>query len=164
MSFSEPNCGDWSVSAPFRISRQMVDEIVDHLRTALPHEGCGLVGAVFTDDALHARRFFPGENIDHSATRFTMEPSQVIGAFKSMREEGLELGAIVHSHPVSPAEPSPTDLRETYYPDALSVIVSFREEQPELRAWRWFTESGHLQFRGCDVEVYDDRSPAWSGE
>ena len=157
MSFSEPYGVESSRSLPFRISRRMVEDIVDHLRTALPDEGCGVIGAVFDRDALLARRFFPGENIDHSPTRFTMKPEQVIDAFKSMRDEGLQLGAIVHSHPMSSAEPSPTDLRETYYLQALSVIVSFREPQPDLRAWQWFTESGQLRFRECEVEVHDDR-------
>ena len=32
--------------------------------------------------------------------------------------------AIVHSHVASPARPSPTDLRESHYPDSLYILVS----------------------------------------
>jgi proteasome lid subunit RPN8/RPN11 len=50
--------------------------------------------------------------------------------------------AIVHSHVASPARPSPTDLREAHYPDALYVLVSLSAAEagldgtPGVRAWR----------------------------
>ena len=50
--------------------------------------------------------------------------------------------AIVHSHVDSPARPSPTDLRESHYPDALYLLVSLSASEaapdgsPGVRAWR----------------------------
>ena len=51
--------------------------------------------------------------------------------------------AIVHSHVASPARPSPTDLRESHYPDSLYVLVSLDPAEadastraPSVRAWR----------------------------
>ncbi len=142
------------------LSGQMRDEIVRHLRAALPWEGCGLIGAEIDGNVVIARRFYPGENADRSPTRFTMEPAQVIAAFKSMRETGLELGAIVHSHPRSAAEPSPTDQREAYYPDALNLIVSFRESEPELRVWEWLSGEWPMAFRETGVAIDDLDDPA----
>lgn len=143
-----------------RLPRQMYDEIVQHLGLSLPWEGCGLIGAEFDGHVVVARRFYPGENADKSPTRFTMEPVQVIAAFKSMREEGLELGAIVHSHPTSAAVPSPTDRREAYYPDSLSVIVSFREPVADFRAWEWLGNEVPRTFREIRIVVDPHRDPA----
>src|SRR4029079_3366297 len=51
--------------------------------------------------------------------------------------------AIVHSHTASPARPSPTDLREAHYPEALYVLVSLSPAEADpatgaesVRAWR----------------------------
>ncbi len=118
------------------ISDEMIDEVVDHLKRALPYEGCGLIGGnIGPHQQFTARRFFPGTNADCSPSRFTMEPAEVIQAFREMRDEHLELVAIVHSHPASEARPSDTDLREWHYPDSLMLIVSFAGVEPVLSSW-----------------------------
>jgi [CysO sulfur-carrier protein]-S-L-cysteine hydrolase len=114
--------------------RAMVEEIVGHLRRAYPLEGCGLL-ATDLEEQTQARRFFPGTNVDHSAVRFTMDPVEVLRAFREIRQHGWRLGAIVHSHPRTPATPSATDLAEAHYPEALILIVSFQSATPDLRAW-----------------------------
>jgi proteasome lid subunit RPN8/RPN11 len=135
------------------IDPDMLEQIVAHLRGALPLEGCGLIGAVRTDDGIEARLFIPGSNADRSAARFTMEPAEVIAAFKSFRALGLELGAIAHSHPASPAEPSPTDLREAYYPEALMLITSFSGDAPDIRAWRILPPGTTPRWRECPIHL-----------
>lgn len=153
MTAVKRQAGEPSPDRPLRISPRMAEAVIGHLRKSLPLEGCGLISAVQEADAVVAVRFFPGENVDRSPNRFTMDPEQVIEAFTSMRSAGEELGAIVHSHPVSAAEPSPTDIKEWYYPDALNVIVSFRGEPPALRAWRWRPESPSGRFEECGIEL-----------
>ena len=95
-----------------------------------PSAGAGEEGP-----AVRAVRFYPGTNGAASATRYTMPPEEVLAAFEDMAARTWRLGAIVHSHPRGPATPSPTDLREAYYPEALMVIVSFAVVPPEVRAW-----------------------------
>jgi len=107
-------------------------EIIEHLRKSLPFEGCGLLAV---DETGLARQFYPGENLDRSPVRFTMDPATVIAAFKAMDAAGWMLGAIVHSHPQTPASPSKTDLREAHYPSALMMIGSFGIEPPDFRLW-----------------------------
>lgn len=136
------------------MNRPLMDTILAHLEQALPNEGCGLIAGETGADGVHtARRFFAGVNTDRSPTRFTMDGAQVISAFREMRERGLDLGAIVHSHPSSPAEPSPTDLREAFYTDALAVIVSFQRGLPEARAWQWTPASPDEPFQECTIEI-----------
>lgn len=137
-----------------QIPAAMHGRILDHLKRALPNEGCGLLaGSIEDDGSFLSTRFFPGENTDGSPTRFTMDGKQVVDAFREMRETGLELGAIVHSHPASPAEPSPTDVRESHYPHALSIIVSFQSGAPVMRAWRWLDKGTERSYQECPVLV-----------
>lgn len=113
--------------------------IIHHLSASVPLEGVGLLavpdGADADEPVVRAIGFYPGTNGAASATRYTMPPEEVIAAFVDMRARGWRLGGIVHSHPRGPATPSPTDLREAYYPEALMVIVSFAVTPPEIRAW-----------------------------
>jgi proteasome lid subunit RPN8/RPN11 len=50
-------------------------------------------------------------------------------------DEGLDLGAIYHSHTRSAPYPSQTDINLAFYPDALYVIVGVAGEEPEVRAY-----------------------------
>lgn len=127
-----------------RVGEGIRDELVAHVRQALPHEGVGLLAvsaASVLDRSIDAVRFYPGTNVAASASRFTMDPAEVIVAFREIDELGWRLGAIVHSHPHGPAVPSPTDLREARYPDALMVIVSMAGVVPDIRAW-WIGSRG----------------------
>jgi proteasome lid subunit RPN8/RPN11 len=94
-----------------------------------------LLATVDQGAAWRAVRFYPGRNADASRTRYTMDPADVLAALVDIERHGWRFGAIVHSHPTSPPSPSPTDLREAFYPDALMVIVSLRGPTPEARAW-----------------------------
>lgn len=123
--------------ASLRIDDALVAEIVSHLRATLPHEGCGLLAfASGGPDEAVATRYYPGTNLDASPTRYTMDPREVLTAFRDIDANGWTFGAIVHSHLATPPMPSPTDLREAFYPEALMVIVSFAAPTPEMRAWR----------------------------
>ena len=122
-------------TAHLEIDRPMLGAMVRHLRSAMPHEGCGLLATVDDGDGRRAVQFFPGDNIDRSTTRFTMDPRQVMAAIDAITQTGWRMGAIVHSHPSSEPTPSPTDLREAYYPDAWLVIVSLAGIEPDVRIW-----------------------------
>lgn len=116
------------------------ERIVRHLRRSLPNEGVGLlaVDREWRDERLVAlpRKFYPGSNIRASPTRYELDPHELVAALRDIDDQGWTLGAIVHSHPLGPAAPSPTDLAEFQYPEALMVIVSFATTAPVLGAWR----------------------------
>lgn len=124
-----------------RVPARIHDEIDAHLRSAYPHEGVGLLATdrlprdAGADVPVTAILFYPGTNVEASSSRFAMEPAEVIAALNAIWERNLHLGAIVHSHLAGPATPSPTDRREAYYPDALTVIVSYARPRPDIRAW-----------------------------
>jgi proteasome lid subunit RPN8/RPN11 len=119
-----------------QITNQLRQEMLDHLQANLPNEGCGLLAVKHNgDQAVIATRFYPGTNRDASPTRYTMDPAEVFAAFRDLAAQGWSLGAIVHSHPATPPTPSPTDVREAFYPEALMLIVSFATDPPVMRAW-----------------------------
>ncbi len=125
------------------------DQILSHLRSAAPQEGVGLIAIAAESDwsSRVATCYYPGTNQDRSPTRYTMAPDEVLRSFLDMEQRGWRLGGIVHSHPVGPPTPSPTDVREFHYPEALMVIVSLAGDAPDLRAW-WL----------------GDRSASWPAE
>ena len=100
-----------------------------------------------------AVRFYPGTNGAASPTRYTMPPEEVLAAMQDMAANGWRLGAIAHSHPRGAATPSPTDLREAFYPEALMVIVSLAEPRAHARAW-WV---GAGDGRPREVPIVDPR-------
>lgn len=110
-----------------------MDEIVDHAKDGFPDEVCGLLAG--RNDVI--LRLFRITNIDKSSISYMMEPSEQFKAFKEMRNEGLELLAIYHSHPTSQAHPSQTDVRLAYYPDAVYIIASMQKvSTPEVKGFR----------------------------
>lgn len=114
------------------LSRALVDEMVAHAAALYPEEVCGLLAG----QGGRASRFYPVENIHHSPIAYEMEPVQQIRAMLDIEAAGLELLAIVHSHPHGPARPSPTDVALAYYPDQVQLILSLAErEQPVLSAF-----------------------------
>lgn len=94
--------------------QKMADEVARHA----PEEACGLVaGCHHRSVAVYAV-----ENILHSPVRFRMAPAQQVKAYLEIISRGWDLAAIYHSHPQGPAWPSPTDIAEAAYPEAVYLI------------------------------------------
>jgi len=96
-------------------------------------EVCGLI-ARDTSGSLRCQPMANGAR--DKAHAFEMDAREQIDALRGMRERGEQLMAIYHSHPNGPAQPSRTDIERHEYPDALCLIVSLANRQPELRAFR----------------------------
>jgi proteasome lid subunit RPN8/RPN11 len=141
------------------LSSTLRDAIVGHLRATLPNEGVCLIATTRLEndggDIRRGIRVYPGTNIDASPLRFTMDPREVAGVLRAIAENGWDLGAIAHSHPRGPATLSATDLREVFYPDAYSLIVSFAETQPELKAWSVHGSIGSVRVDHVRVDILD---------
>jgi len=76
-------------------------------------------------------------------SRYTIDPRDLVRAFREMDERGEEIVAIYHSHPSSPALPSPTDRADAAddrglprYPGVAYVLVTLMVEPAEIRAFR----------------------------
>lgn len=119
------------------IGRLHVAAIVAHARAGAPDEVCGVVAHV--DGAVV--RVVPTRNAAASPrTRFEIDPRDLMRVVEIERE-GLDVG-FYHSHPESPAYPSPTDVGfAELWPGALQLMVSLRHDGPggtgpEFHAYR----------------------------
>jgi proteasome lid subunit RPN8/RPN11 len=120
------------------------DAIVEHARREVPNEACGIVvGDGPAADGGVALRWEPLRNQRASPYRYAIDPDDLLRLTIATDDVDQVFWAIVHSHVSSPARPSPTDLRESHYPDALYLLVSLDPAEadpvtgaPSLRAWR----------------------------
>ena|SRR5438067_512004 len=130
-----------------RLERAFADAIVTQALAEHPNEACGLLAG--RDGA--ATRVFPMTNAERSPVIYRMEPAEQLRVFNQIDEAGLELVAIYHSHTRSPAYPSSTDVSLAYYPEAVYLIVSLRDqENPDLRGFR--IVDGKVQEVWLDIE------------
>jgi proteasome lid subunit RPN8/RPN11 len=109
-----------------------IEQVVAHARAEAPRECCGMLigsGASVTEAA-------SARNIAEKPTRFLIDPQDHIDAIRGARKRGLDVLGFYHSHPHSPAVPSETDRAEASYPDDLYMIVSLKDDPPELRLYR----------------------------
>lgn len=132
--------GPASVALPGAIR----DAIVAHARSEAPNEACGIiVGDLPAASGGSALRWEPLRNALASPYRYVIDPEELLRLTIATDDADEVFWAIVHSHVASPARPSPTDLRESHYPDSLYILVSLDPGEadpatgaPSLRAWR----------------------------
>jgi proteasome lid subunit RPN8/RPN11 len=126
------------------LPRDLRDAIVAHARAEVPNEACGIiVGDRPAGDGGVARRWVALRNPLASPYRYAIDPQDLLRLTIETDDADEVFWAIVHSHVGSPARPSPTDLREAHYPDALYLLVSLDPREADLttgaesvRAWR----------------------------
>lgn len=116
-----------------RLPRYLYEEMVRHALDAWPNEACGILGG----KGETARVFRGLANVaDNPERRYMIAPADLLRTMRDLDENGLDLLAIFHSHPVTPAYPSATDISLAQYPDALYLILSLADRNdPVLRAF-----------------------------
>lgn len=120
------------------IPRSVADELLDHARTEVPNEACGLLAGDHA--AGRATAFHPARNEEASPLRYNVHPDDLVRIIFGIEDAGEDLVGIFHSHTHTPAVPSATDLRTAQYPDAFYVLVTLSDPNAgpaeSLRAWR----------------------------
>jgi proteasome lid subunit RPN8/RPN11 len=117
-----------------RIARELLDEIITHAREDLPNECCGMISGAGGE----ARTVYRARNAFESPMRFDVHPQDLFRITeRAIPEAGEELLAIYHSHPVSEAYPSQTDINLAEgWPDPLWMICSLADpDKPVVRAF-----------------------------
>ena len=116
------------------LPRALADEMIAHARSELPNESCGIFGGSLDGEL---RTFYPAVNADASPYRYNVEAKDLLRISLAIEDaDGDEIAAIYHSHTMSPATPSRTDVDIAQYPQAAYVIVSLASDPPDIRAWR----------------------------
>lgn len=94
---------------PIRFGSAVLDVVLDHARSALPDECCGLL----IGRADLVRLAWPARNELASPTRYRVDPRDYLAAARHARAHDLDVLGAYHSHPRSQAVPSRTDLAES---------------------------------------------------
>lgn len=127
------------------IPRELHDQMVAHARAGLPNEACGLLAGQ-DGRPVHV---YTMRNAEESPVVYRFDEQEQLEVFNEVEEKGWELLAFFHSHTHTEAYPSPTDVEIAHwrdpgsgepvpaYPGTRYVIISLRDDPPELRAYRF---------------------------
>lgn len=125
---------------------RLLAEIIEHARREAPIESCGLLAGC----SGRAAHYYQMTNADQSPEHFSMEPKEQFKAAKDMRARGLELLAICHSHPASPARLSDEDLRLALTPGVSHIVVSLQDaENPYIKGFR--VQDGQVSEQAIEI-------------
>jgi len=106
--------------------------VFEHSRSGYPHEACGLFGG---HEGV-VKTFYPMTNVAASGTVYLLDSREQLEVMQAMDDAGEELIGIYHSHVASEAFPSPTDIKQAFYPDSAYVIVSLENmDKPDMKAF-----------------------------
>jgi len=114
------------------IPHPVFEQMLQQARAEAPIEACGILagqGGV-------VQQLYVMTNADQSCDHFTMKPEEQFKTVKAIRATGLQMLAIYHSHPETPARPSAEDIRLALTPDVIYVILSLQETDPVVKGFR----------------------------
>lgn len=111
-----------------KITQTVYDDMVRAARDAAPLEACGLLAG----RDCHVTKFYSLTNADTSAVHCRMIPEEQFAAVKDMRKLGLQMLAIWHSHPSTPARMSEEDLRLAFTPRVAYLILSIASPEKPI--------------------------------
>jgi [CysO sulfur-carrier protein]-S-L-cysteine hydrolase len=115
------------------LKKELFEQILKHCIKEFPNEACGILAG----KGESARKAYEMANNDKSSQSFFMEPKEQLKVMKTIRELGLEMIAIYHSHVASQAYPSAHDVELAFYPEASYAIVSLEDrDNPSIRSFR----------------------------
>lgn len=131
------------------IERGVRDALFRAARRAAPLEACGLAGG----RAGRLTKLYELTNADASSEHYSLVPEEQFAAVRDMRERGLEMLAIWHSHPETPARMSEEDLKLAFTPEVVYLIISLAGPgEPELKGFTVREDSPEP----VEIEIVDD--------
>jgi [CysO sulfur-carrier protein]-S-L-cysteine hydrolase len=123
-----------------RISSAVLHQIIEHARRDPLVECCGLLAGREN----HITRAYPAKNVAaEPATRYEVGPRELVNVMRRIREDGLNLLGIYHSHPNATEVLSKTDVAGAGYPSVAYFIVSHASARdPQVRTFS--IHDGHV--------------------
>jgi proteasome lid subunit RPN8/RPN11 len=109
------------------------DEIIAHARDHWPRECCGVIAGK-SGELTQLHRL---TNLEQSVNRYLFDDEEFYKVYWEIENRGEELLSVYHSHPVTIAYPSKTDIEFAFWPEAVYLICSLEiEEAPVIRGFR----------------------------
>ena len=105
--------------------------MIDHCTAGLPNEACGMLAG--KDGKVE--KIYCMKNAKPGPDFYEMDAEEQFRVMKDIRDAGLEMVGMFHSHPTGQAYPSSVDVEKAYwpgtqlpnYPDAVYVIISLMD-------------------------------------
>ncbi len=139
--------GEQMPARPFerlRLPGPLCEAMLAQALAERPLECCGVLAGLVENGVGQVVARYPLLNSVSSPVEYASDPKSMFDATRDMRERGLEMLAVYHSHPSSPPVPSKTDLARNYSEDVVNFIVSLTTSPPILRGW-WLTETDYRE-------------------
>jgi proteasome lid subunit RPN8/RPN11 len=127
------------------IPAQIFNSMISHCHAGYPDEACGILAG----RNMIVSEIFMMTNTERSPSNYLMDPEEQFRMMKELRERVLDMTAIYHSHPASPAYPSPKDIEMAYYSDSVYLIVGLTESETVVRGF--LIEDGKAEEIGISV-------------
>jgi proteasome lid subunit RPN8/RPN11 len=124
-----------------KIPQSIYREMLQHAKKEFPHECCGILGG--RGDTVE--KVFDLENAEGSPVRYSISPQEQMRVYEEMEKGAMEMVAIYHSHPQAIPFPSETDVKFAFYPDVASIIISLKEKEPLVKAFRIKKDAIYLE-------------------
>jgi proteasome lid subunit RPN8/RPN11 len=115
-----------------KVRRAVLEQIREHAKKEAPVEACGYLAAEADTVVKHYRLV----NTDKSNEHFSFDPAEQFSTMRQARSEGLQICAVYHSHPFTPARPSREDIKLAFDPDLSYVIVSLADKEQPIRSFK----------------------------
>jgi proteasome lid subunit RPN8/RPN11 len=128
-----------------KLTQTQCEKVIAQGLEGKPLEICGFLAGQSTPEGDVVIEVRPIESDDRSALTYSMNPLQQLRAEKELRQRGLEILGIYHTHPATQPYPSPTDVArahwgdtdELMFPEYSYLIVSLRDPNaPEFRSFK----------------------------
>jgi proteasome lid subunit RPN8/RPN11 len=118
------------------ISEALLQELIAHALQDAPNECCGVIASEPGEPA-RAVRVHRARNTAASPLRFEIDGLEVLKLIEGIERDGLELGAIYHSHTRTAPYPSQTDINfAASWPGVEWLIVGLSDPAaPEIRSY-----------------------------
>ncbi len=106
-----------------QIPNNIFEQMLRQAKVQAPIEACGILAG--KDGAIE--KLYKMTNVNKRSDHFMMEPEEQFKVVKDIRAAGLDMLAIYHSHPQTPARLSAEDIRLALTPGVTYVIVSLQD-------------------------------------
>ncbi len=128
-----------------KIKNEVVKKMIELAQKDAPLEVCGYLGGKGNTIS----EIFPVENIDKSSIHYTMAPEDQFRVIKEARKNSIDILAVYHSHPETPARMSDEDIRLAYDKEINYIILSLFENKNDIRSFS--VKSGNVREEKLEV-------------
>ena len=123
-----------------KIPQPLIDAMVAHAQAAEPDECCGVV-LRFPNGAQKLYRTTNAADAAQRPFRFDIPPGELLHLYRLMSDHDADHYIVYHSHTMTEARPSPTDLRFArplvgLDPWPYWLLVSLASDPPDVRVWQ----------------------------